>query len=98
MSNYYCFKGQNATTGSPNTQTGCMSMYGDILAFSTKQKRDKFVAEYYGNNPSVFVRKCNKKTARGYCLGMSMYTFKEYMQYVLQNADEDYDSYFGKGD
>ena len=95
MKNYYVFKGQNDTCGAPNRLTGLMSVHGDIIAFSTKEKRDRYYNEYYSqNNPSEFVRKCNKFTARSYCLGQSTYSFSDYMKYVDMNADEHYESYF----
>lgn len=95
MSKYfYAFKGQNATTGTPNIKTGLMSYYGDIITFSSRAKRDRFFDEYYSNNPSEYVAKCNKSTARQYCLGMSVYDFNEYMRYVESLADEHYESYF----
>jgi len=92
--NFYAYVGQNATIGTPHPVTGRLSMYGDIIAFSTIEKRDQFVAEYSDTNK--YAEKCNRKTAREYCQGMTVANFKEW---VLDNADsnvdEHYNSYFG---
>ena len=97
MTTYYlAFNGQNATTGTPNRLTGLSSMYGDIIAFTSKDNRDRYVAEYYDNNPSVFVVAVNRKQARGYNLGMSMYDYNEYIRFVESNADEDYHDLVGR--
>ena len=90
MTNYYAFKGQNASFGKPNERTGLMSTYGDLIAFSSRANRDYFVENYYGNNPSEFVVSANKKQARGYCLGMSVRSYEEYLRYVDSNVDERY--------
>ena len=90
MTNYYAFKGQNASCGKPNQTTGLYNTYGDLIAFSSKEKRDYFVENYYGNNPSEFVVSANKKQARGYCLGMSVRNYEEYLHYVDSNVDELY--------
>ncbi len=83
MKNYYLFKGQNATTGKPNPTTGKMSYYGELLAFSTKQARDEYHENFYNHsNPSEFTKKCSRTTARGYFLGMSVDSFKEYLKLV----------------
>ena len=97
MTTYYlAFKGQNATTGTPNLSTGMCSMYGDLIAFSSKRKRDRYVAEYYDNNPSVFVAAVSKKQARDYCLGLSMHDYNEYIRFVELNADECYYDLVGR--
>ena len=93
---FFAFIGQNASTGTPHPQTGNYSQYGDIIAFSTIEKRDEFVDEYYNqNNPSEYAEKCNRSSARGYCLGMSVADFNDYViDQAISCIDEHYDSYF----
>ena len=92
--NFYAYLGQNATTGTPHPVTGRMSMHGDIIAFSTIEKRDQFVAEYSDINK--YAEKCNRKTAREYCQGMAVSNFNEWvLDNADRNVDEHYDSYFG---
>ena len=74
---FYAWVGQNATTGTPHPQTGRMTMYGNYLKFSTRKARDKFVNEFYSNNPSEFAVKCNVQSGRQYCLGWSIETYYE---------------------
>ena len=94
--NYYTFLGQNATTGAPHPITGRLSMYGDLIAFSSMKKRDHFVAEYYDQcNPSKTATKTNKHNAKSdYCAGMSKYNYDEYLKYVDLAVDEHYNSFF----
>lgn len=81
---YYCYVGSSASTGQANQKTGLYSRYGDIIAFSTVAKRDKFVAEYYcGNFPNNLAIACNTTTARQYCLGMSVRAFKQYLDQLV---------------
>ena len=85
---FYAFIGQLVTIGSPNQQTGNCSMYGDIVAFLSRQDRDYYVDNYVDYDFNKIARKCNRSTARQYLLGMPMHTFNEYMQYVDLNAGE----------
>lgn len=94
MRYFYAFKGQNATCGSTNERTGRKSTYGDVIAFSTRARRDSYVAAYFDNNADVFVKSCNKGTARQYTLGMSVGAHNEYMAHVDYNVDEAYNEYF----
>jgi len=92
----YCFLGQNATTGTPNRLTGKMSMYGELVAFSCREKRDQFVNEYYDqSNPSIQAYKTNKSDAKSdYFAGLSKYVFDQYLSEVDSCVDESYNSYF----
>ena len=92
---YYVFKGQNATFGNPNLITGLRSTFGELISFSTMQKRDRFYNEYYDNNPGVFVIKCNKSSARQYMSGSTVQDYNEMLERCAQDADEYYYSYFG---
>lgn len=93
---FYIWKGQNATCGRPNPLTGRLNMYGDLLAFTSKSKRDQFYNEYYDNNPSVKLYKCNKKSARKFFLGMPVYNFEnDVLQFANMDADQHFESYFG---
>ena len=94
---HFCYVGQNATCGIPHPQTGLHNMFGDIIAFSSRAKRDRFVDEYYSqSSPSVYAEKCNRSSARKYCLGQSMYDFQTYtINMALGAIDESYNSFFG---
>ena len=98
MKNFYAFVGQNASTGTPNPVTGNYSRYGNIIAFSTIAKRDRFVGEYYNQqNPQEFAEKCRRCTARKYNLGMSVEAFNDsVLGYADTNVDEHYNSFFGQ--
>lgn len=92
--NFYAYVGQNATTGTAHATTGKFSMYGDIIAFSTIDKRDQFVAEYSDTNN--YAEKCNRNTARKYCLGITVENFNDWViGGADRNVDEHYNSYFG---
>ena len=93
---YLVWKGQNSTCGTPNDTTGLSSMYGELIAFTSKENRQHYVDYYYDDNPSVFVVAVNRKQARGYNLGMSMYYYNEYIKEVELNADEDYRDLVGR--
>ena len=69
---FYAWRGQNATTGSPHSQTGRMSMFGQFVKFRNRKQRDQFVDEFYSQNPSEFAVKCNINSGRKYCLGWSV--------------------------
>lgn len=92
---FYAFVGQNATIGTPNQFSGNYSYVGELVAFSTRQKRDHFVNEYYDQNGSCFCVKTNKHSAKSeFCAGMSRYLYDQYLLEVDQNVDESYNSYF----
>ena len=84
---FYAWVGQNATTGSPNTQTGRMTMFGGYCKFRKRKERDKFVDEFYSHNPGEFAVRCNIQSGRQYCLGWSL---EEYYQELssLDCADD----------
>lgn len=82
---YYIWKGQNATIGTPHPQTGLLNMYGDLIAFSSKKKRDRFYNEYYDNNPSVRLYKCSRTTCREYFLGWSVREMNEYIDHIVDD-------------
>ena len=70
-------------------------MYGDLVAFSTRKKRDHFVSEYYDQNFNLSSHKTNKHAAKSeYCAGMSKHTYGEYLQEVDSQVDEKYNSFF----
>ena len=84
---YYAFKGQNATWGSPNPKTGRCNTFGELKAFTTRAKRD----EYCDNirlDGYEFARKCNKKTARGFFLGMSVASYEDMLSYLNLGAEQ----------
>jgi len=73
--------GQNATTGRPNRLTGHYSNYGRFVKFNSISERSAFVDQWRSNNPSEFCKIVNRKTARQYCLGMSVRDYNEYIEY-----------------
>ena len=92
---YYIFKGQSATCGTPHPSTGRCNTYGDLIAFTSKDKRDHFFDEYYDhNNPSTLLTKCGKSTYRQFFLGMSVYQMQVYVNgHVNAAADETYNNW-----
>tara|TARA_R110000787_G_scaffold238697_1_gene344917 strand:- start:5 stop:301 length:297 start_codon:yes stop_codon:yes gene_type:complete len=92
---YYIFKGLNATCGAPHSTTGLLNTYGDLIAFTSKDKRDHFFDEYYDhNNPSTVMIKCGKSTYRQFFLGMSVYQMQVYVNgHVNAAADETYNNW-----
>lgn len=97
---HYAFIGQlHTTAGTANKRTGSYSKYGNIVAFSSRQKRDHFVSDYYNSsNPYYVAVATNYKTAKSkYCAGMTQKDYDDYMlNYVIANVDQEYDNYFNK--
>lgn len=92
---FYAYRGENTSIGEPNKQTGLYSTYGDIIAFTTRAKRDRYVSEYSDSgNPSVYAKACTKHDTRGYCLGSTVRGFNDHLEYIGSIADEHYNSYF----
>lgn len=79
---FFVWVGQNATTGNANKSTGRYSMFGDVLEFSTKEKRDEFVSDYYDPNNNEYAVAGGIKKMRGYCLGMTVDDFEEYIESI----------------
>jgi len=95
MRYYYVFKGQKATIGAPHPQTGNRNIYGELIAFTTRAKRETYYDEYY-RRPSEFVQKCNKKTARQFFLGVSVAVYGDCVREANLDADAEYNDYFEK--
>ena len=73
---YYCFVGQNATTGKPHPATGNMSYYGGYIGFATKKAAKEYADNYYNcNNISEFAVAGTVNTLRKYSLGRSWYNY-----------------------
>ena len=90
MKNFYIFMGQNATCGTPHPVTGNLNMHGDLIAFSTKEKRDHFFDEYNPNRAGIELTKCTDKTCRKFFRGMTVYHMQENIRYIDQCVDEAY--------
>jgi hypothetical protein len=86
--------GQNSYYGAPNKLTGNRSMYGEIHAFSTKEKREKYMTDYFYYDVDVIEKKCTRKTARNYCLGSTAQEFRDYMDSVDCDVDQEYNRAF----
>lgn len=85
---FYAWVGQKASTGTPNQVTGRMSMYGTNHKFLTRKERDKFVADFYSNNPSEYAVACTKRQLRSFNLGTSVADFEtdlDYMDYTTSD-------------
>lgn len=97
---FYCFVGQtNTTWGKPHTATDRYDIWGDLVAFTSRAKRDRFYNEYYSSNGFESVHKTNKRDAKSkYFAGMSQLRFDDHMGYVDMQADEKYDAYFGSNE
>ena len=76
---YYVFAGQHATTGTPNRITGNYSIYGDVHVFHTHSAREAFVNDWRVQERNPVLIKGGKAIMRGYCLGMSVRSFEEYI-------------------
>jgi hypothetical protein len=90
MQYYYIFKGQNATSGKAHNQTGLLSMYGDLIAFTSKIKKKTFIEEYRSNNPSEKIWSCTENTCRRFFLGSTMNEMYELINYSNFCADDMY--------
>tara|TARA_R110000772_G_scaffold137964_1_gene246912 strand:- start:277 stop:573 length:297 start_codon:yes stop_codon:yes gene_type:complete len=87
---YYVFKSQNATCGTPHPKTGLLNTYGDLIAFTTKGKRDHFFDEYWDcNNIWTQLIKCNTATCRQFFLGMSVHHMREHIEMVVDAAADE---------
>lgn len=78
METYLAWIGQNATSGSPNSVTGRMSMHGDLHAFSTKENRDEF-CDTYNHLCNRYPIAVSRNSARKYHLGMSVRDYNEHI-------------------
>jgi len=76
---YFVFDGQNASTGEPNRVTGRMSFYGEVLKFHSKKEAKQFEEESRSTNLCIAG---TKSKMRGYCLGMSVSQFEEYLYQI----------------
>ena len=75
----YVFVGQNASCGTPNPNTGRMSMYGIVYRIdgTLKQAREWADDMYLkGTNNTIAVAGGRRKM-REFCLGQTMYQFDE---------------------
>jgi len=79
---YGLFVGQNATTGSPNTKTGRLSIFGDILRFDSDKTRQHYLDTHlFGVNERLIILG-GKNIMRHYCLGMDMHSFVEHLGFL----------------
>lgn len=97
---FYCFVGQTSTTcGTPHKITGRHDTYGDLIAFTSRAKRDKFYNEYYSSNGFASTHKTNKRDAKTkYFAGTTQREFDDHINYIDMQADENYNDYFGCGE
>jgi hypothetical protein len=84
---FYAFQfqsGANTTTGQPNPTTGHFSTAGDLVVFSTREKRDAWVRR--GRATSAMRGNCRyavtAKEARTLHLGMTMDEYNSYVEGV----------------
>lgn len=83
MSKFYgLFIGQNASTGTSNNQTGGMSFYGNVLRFDSIKTRAYYIETHQFDANEVIIVPGGRQTMRNYCLGMSLHTFVEYVNYL----------------
>ena len=76
MKRYLLFVGQNATTGRPNSITGNMSFWGNIMRFDSIKTRN----HYINNNRFDINETIVDVDARKYSLGMSINDYNEHIQ------------------
>ena len=85
MYDYYVFNGGNASTGSPNLNTGLLSYYGEILLFKSKKQAINYVN--YSRSTGIVIASTKTKM-RKYCQGMSTQNFNEYLKYLNYTENE----------
>lgn len=82
---FFVWVGQNATIGTPHRQTGCMSMYGDFIAFSSKDQRDEY-HDNFRSNGYDYCKKCTGNTGRKYKLGLSVCDYWYHIAHVMESS------------
>jgi hypothetical protein len=85
----YVFRGQNASTGTPNEKTGRMSMYGTIYKFENRADAVSFAGESGPCHTLIVVG--GKARMRDLCLGLSMQQFEAHLADCVESPywDED---------
>jgi len=78
------FVGINASCDEPNKNTGEYSFYGDVIVFGTKKERENYIAKI--PKEGRLIVKGGKAKMREYCLGMTMYSFNEYLDGVISDC------------
>ena len=78
MEYYYVFIRARATTGEPHPTTGRFSQYGYCVKFASKTLRNEYCTTH-GHIVDV-CEPCSITSARKYFLGMSVASYKMYMQ------------------
>lgn len=84
----YVFKGQNASTGESNKITGRMSFYGEVLAFNTRKEAIQYVEDFETPYHSDICVIGGRRVMRQYCLGMTVASFNEYLDFEDMNPTE----------
>jgi len=82
MKEYFSWIGANATTGTPNKNTGRMSMYGEIRKFYSKKALDDYCSNF-DSRFNDYPRPASRKFLRTKCLGMPVRDFNEYLDYLV---------------
>lgn len=86
---YLAFYGQpNTTTGQPNESTGFMSRYGNLYAFSSKEKRSEWLSDNETNVANEVCCAVTKREARSYNLGLSIEEYDRYLDGVYCDVNE----------
>lgn len=88
----FVFIGENASTGTPNENTGRMSFYGQVYRIdgTLRQAREWSDMKEHRTTRKICVVG-GKKKMRQYCLGQTMRNFEEtlhYAQTVYPDANE----------
>lgn len=94
---YYAWAGQNASTGTPNKNTGRMSLFGTNMVFESKKDRDEYVWGFHSDNPSVFCVACRRRELRELSLGSSVAHFEDDLRSVgitYRNEDGNWGTYY----
>lgn len=79
----FVFVGQNASTGTPNPNTGLMNFYGTVYRIdgTLKQAREWADDMYYKNTNQTISVAGGKRKMREFCLGQTMRNFEDYLSY-----------------
>ncbi len=80
---FYVFKGQNASTGEPNKITGRYSFYGQVYCFDTKKEAMEFMDNFESPYVGHICVMGDKRKMREFCLGMTIESFNDYLNYTL---------------
>lgn len=79
----FLFDGQNASTGTPNKNTGRMSFYGSVHKFTNRAEAIEYAEKRDTGYSSCIVEIGGRQKMRQFCLGMTTRDFNEYLNFLV---------------